>query len=155
MTIPAFPGRMGRHRSQTVPAASLPPAQRHYEYKTYMLELINAERAKAGAPPVTLGDNIAAQVHAEASLENCFSGHWGVDGLKPYMRYSLAGSYHTNGENVSGSDYCVKASDRYRALGSIESEIREMMGGWINSSGHPPHSPGQVAQESEHRAGLG
>ena len=101
-----------------------------------MLDLINEERVKAGVPPVTLGDNIAAQLHAENSLANCFSGHWGVDGLKPYMRYSLAGGYQSNGENGSGSDYCIKASDRYRALGSIKSEIREMMDGLMSSPGH-------------------
>lgn len=119
-----------------MPLPLLRPDQRHYEYKAYMLELINAERNKAGVPPVTLGNNIAAQLHAENSLANCFSSHWGADGLKPYMRYSLAGGYQTNGENGSGSDYCIKASDRYRALGSIKAEIREMMGGWMRSPGH-------------------
>ena len=118
------------------PTDSLRPDQRHYKYKTYMLELINAERMKAGVPPVNLGDNIAAQLHAENSLANCFSGHWGVDGLKPYMRYSLASGYQANGENGSGSDYCIKASDRYRPLGSIEAEIREMTDGWMRSPGH-------------------
>ena len=44
-----------------------------------MLELINAERKKAGLNSVTLGDNVVAQLHAEAALEKCFSGHWGVD----------------------------------------------------------------------------
>ena len=33
-----------------------------------MLELINAERVKAGVPPVVLGDNVAAQLHAEDAL---------------------------------------------------------------------------------------
>ena len=113
-----------------------PPDQRHYRYKVYMLELINKERVNAGVGPVTLGNNIAAQLHAESSLTNCFSGHWGVDGLKPYMRYSLAGGYQSNGENGSGLDYCIKASDRYRALGSLESEVREMMEGWMSSPGH-------------------
>ena len=101
-----------------------------------MLELINEEREKAGVPPVTMGDNIAAQVHAENSLANCFSSHWGVDGLKPYMRYSLAGGYQSNGENGSGLDYCVRPSDGYRGLGSIETEIRETMEGLMNSPGH-------------------
>ncbi len=113
-----------------------PPDLRHHDTKLYMLELINNERTRAGVPPVTLGDNIAAQLHAESSLANCLSGHWGADGLKPYMRYSLAGGYQTNGENGSGSDYCIRASDRYRALGNIEAEIREMMEGWMNSPGH-------------------
>ncbi len=125
-----------KNRGNEVEQPAPPPNQRYYEHKTYMLELINKERAKVGVPLVTLGDNIAAQLHAESSLANCFSGHWGVDGLKPYMRYSLAGGYQTNGENGSGLDYCIRKSDRYRALGSIETEIREMVDGWMRSPGH-------------------
>ncbi len=112
------------------------PDLRHLEEKTYMLELINAERAKAGLDSVVLGDNIAAQLHAEAALENCFASHWGIDGLKPYMRYSLAGGYQSNGENGSGSDYCIKASDGYRAIQNINTEIRQAMEGWMGSPGH-------------------
>ena len=91
---------------------------------------------KAGVPAVTLGDNIAAQLHAESSLANCSSSHWGVDGLKPYMRYSLAGGYQSNGENGHGLDYCIRASDGYRARDHVEVEIREMMEGLMNSPGH-------------------
>ncbi len=113
-----------------------PPPMRHIEEKSYMLELINSERVSAGLKPVVLGDNAAAQLHAEAALENCFSSHWGIDGLKPYMRYSLAGSYQSNGENGSGLDYCIKASDGYRANGSAEQEIRQAMEGLMDSPGH-------------------
>ena len=101
-----------------------------------MLELINDERVKAGFDPVVLGDNAAAQLHAEASLENCFSSHWGVDGLKPYMRYSLAGGYQSNGENISGLGYCIKASDGFRANDRAKQEIRQAMEGLIDSPGH-------------------
>ena len=101
-----------------------------------MLELINAERVKAGVPQVTLGCNVVAQLHAENSLSGCFSSHWGLDGLKPYMRYSLAGGYQSNGENGAGSDYCIKESENYRPLGNMEDEIREMMDGWMDSPGH-------------------
>ncbi len=113
-----------------------PPDQWHLQHKAYMLELINQARAQAGVPEVLLGDNIAAQLHAEDSLANCVSGHWGVDGLKPYMRYSLAGGYQYDAENGLGLDYCIKPSDGYRALGSIESEIQEAMDSWMGSSGH-------------------
>ena len=119
-----------------IPLRNLHPAQRHHEFKAYMLELINEERVKAGVPPVTLGDNIAAQLHAENSLTNCFGSHWGIDGLKPYMRYSLAGGYQTNAENGSGSDYCIREGEGYRPLGSMEAEIRETMDGWMDSPGH-------------------
>ena len=114
----------------------LSPDQRHYEYKAYMLEIINRERIKAGVPEVTLGVNVAAQLHAENALADCVSGHWGVDGLKPYMRYSLAGGYQYDAENGSGWDYCLGPSDGYRTLGSIESGIQEAMDGWMGSPGH-------------------
>lgn len=104
--------------------------------KRYMLHLINDERARAGSGPVVLGDNIAAQLHAESSLANCFLSHWGVDGLKPHMRYSLGGGYQYNAENALGLPYCIPASGRYKSIGSIEQEIREAMKDWRGSPGH-------------------
>ena len=112
------------------------PASRHIAEKQYMLELINAERKKTGLSSVTLGDNTVAQLHAEAALENCFHSHWGVDGLKPYMRYSLAGGYQSNGENGLGLNYCITATDGYTRLGSIRQEIREAIASWMGSPGH-------------------
>ena len=112
------------------------PHLKHLEEKQLMLTLINAEREKAGVGLVALGTNNAAQLHADASLEHCFSSHWGVDGLKPYMRYSLAGGYQSNGENGHGSDYCIKASDGYRAINNINTEIRQAVEGWMDSPGH-------------------
>ena len=110
--------------------------------KLYMLELINAERVRAGVPAVVLGDNIAAQLHAEASLAGCYSSHWGSDGLKPYMRYSLAGGYQSNGENGHGLDFCITSDTRspsglrYSFLGPVEAEIKDAMDGWMSSPGH-------------------
>ena len=112
------------------------PHLKHIEAKRYMLELINAERRRAGVSAVTMGDNVAAQLHADSSLENCTSSHWGIDGLKPYMRYSLAGGYQSNGENGSGLDYCIKATDNYRAISGIRDEIEEAMASWMSSPGH-------------------
>ena len=132
-----------------------PPHLRHIYEKRYMLELINAERKKAGVPPVELGDNIAAQLHAESALDNCFSSHWGIDGLKPYMRYSLAGGYQSNGENGHGSDYCIKSSDGYTAIHNIEREIADAMNGWMDSSGTSQKHSRQASQKGEHRRRLG
>ena len=124
----------------SIPAVSngggLSPHLRHIEEKRYMLALINAERKKAGVPPVELGDNIAAQLHAESALANCFSSHWGIDGFKPHMRYSLAGGYQSNAENGSGSDYCIKEEDWYEPIWSVEEEIRLVMEGLMDSPGH-------------------
>ena len=85
---------------------------------------------------MVLGENAAAQLHAESSLDGCYSSHWGKDGLKPYMRYSLAGGYQSNGENGSGSDYCIMAGQGFSALFDIRAEIRQAMAGLMNSPGH-------------------
>ena len=52
------------------------------------------------------------------------------------MRYSLAGGYEANSENVSGSDYCRSGILGYSAISSISNEVREAMEGWMDSSGH-------------------
>ena len=101
-----------------------------------MLELINMERIAVGLSPVILGDNIAAQLHAEASLKGCFSSHWGMDGLKPCMRYTLAGGYQSNAENGAGLDYCHQWYENYEPLSGIEQEVRKAMEGWMSSPGH-------------------
>ncbi len=62
--------------------------------------------------------------------------HWGIDGLKPYMRYGLAGGYQANGENGRGPRYCIKAYERYQPLAGIKQEIEEAMEGWMGSRGH-------------------
>ena len=65
------------------------PAQRHLELKQLMLRQTNQERTKYGVPPVRLGTNPAAQIHAEESLKGCYSSHWDRWGLKPNHRYTL------------------------------------------------------------------
>ena len=118
--------------SPNTQAAVVRPSERHIELKRYMLGLINDERAKAGADPVVLGDNNAAQLHAESSLANCFLSGWGVDGLKHYMRYSLAGGYQSLDGGRVGLGYCITASDRYRAI-----RIREEILKWIDDTDFP------------------
>ena len=125
-----------RYGNISMEVAVSAPSQRHLDLKRYMLELINDERADAGLDPVELGDNDAAQLHAEASLLGCFSSHWGLDGLQPYMRYSLAGGYQSNAENGIGLDYCVTYGDSRRPLASIRTVIRDAMQSWIASPGH-------------------
>ena len=78
-----------------------------------MLDLINQARADAGSPGVTLGANNAAQKRAETMLRNCTFSHWDTNGLKPYMRYSLAGGYHPNAENIYSANECG-LSDTHR-----------------------------------------
>ncbi len=118
------------------PTVTPAPEQAHLAQKQFMVELINEERRKAGVGPVVLGDNRAPQVHADNALRECFSSHWGVDGLKPYMRYSLAGGYQRNGENGLGNDYCVGSHHYVTRLDPIQTEIRDAIESWMGSSGH-------------------
>lgn len=103
--------------------------------RQYMLGLINEERAIAGLEPVILGTNEAAQSHAESMLEYCFMGHWGLDGLKPYMRYTLTNGTQYNAENVSGYQYCIEANDGYRTV-QPRDELAGAMYGLMDSLGH-------------------
>ena len=113
-----------------------PPNERHLNEKEYMLELINSERKKAELNAVVLGDNIAAQLQAESALENCSGGHWGIDGLKNYMRYSLARGYQSNQENANGYYYCLEKDEISNAVRDIREEVRDAMDLLMNSSGH-------------------
>ena len=103
--------------------------------REYALKLINDARTATGLNPVTFDDNSAAQSHAEDMRENCTLSHWGTDGLKPYMRYTLVGGQHYSAENVSGIGYCPPEPGRYIAK-SITEEIDEAMDGLLNSPGH-------------------
>lgn len=118
-----------------VPASGLSQSELE-SAREYALALINQARTAAGLNEVTLDDNTAAQSHAEDMQANCFSAHWGSDGMKPYMRYTLAGGQQYSAENISGLDYCITKSDGYRANFSVEHEIRESMTGLMESSGH-------------------
>jgi len=106
------------------PRSGTSPDQRYIEEKRYMLELVNDERNVMGLTPLVLGSNVAAQLHAEALSDECFLSHWGLDGLKPYMRYSLAGGYQANAENVAGSSYCPSRSTLYAPARRLNSRRR-------------------------------
>ena len=103
--------------------------------RDYALNLINDARTAVNLNEVALSDNAAAQSHAEDLRANCVSGHWGTDGMKPYMRYTLAGGEQYSAENVSGSDFCPPDPDRYVST-PIASEIEEAMNGLLSSPGH-------------------
>ena len=110
----------------TIEVANQPdPSQRHLDLKQHMLELTNQERMKNGVPTVRMGNNPAAQLHAEAALEGCYSAHWDRWGLKPNQRYTLTGGIGADGENVSGLSYCIKAQDNYEANSPMATEIAE------------------------------
>lgn len=108
------------------------PIDRYHDEKVAMLEMINEQRRRASVPPLRLGDNKAAQLHAEAMRDACFVSHWGVDGLKPYMRYSLTGGYQYNAENVGGF-YDCGPFDSYE---DMDTSLKDFVQGFMESEGH-------------------
>ena len=121
-------------------AGVAPPRSAHaVTYADYMLHLINIERRKADVDPVVLGDNGAAQRHADMMIRFCHAGHWGIDGLDPHMRYSLAGGYQRNAENTVARNACYLDATRQGmgiTRGSIVPAIHTFVMGLMESPGH-------------------
>lgn len=124
--------RFGTYAS---PEESNPTSSNGYivgeKYYQYMLDLINAERSTFGVTAVAMGNNAASQLHANACLKSGVVSHWNLEGLKPYMRYSLSKGYHNNGENWYGSQYSSNS-----VTSNLEKEIDNAMEFLMNSPGH-------------------
>jgi hypothetical protein len=93
------------------------------ELVQYMLQLINEDRADYGQSPVTLGTNTAAQKHAEDMLANYYLSHWDTEGLKPYMRYTLAGGVNYEAENSAYHGWYDSTEDADRYVNIDHKEI--------------------------------
>ena len=125
------------HRDTRDERAEFPnPAQRHIVLKELLVELTNARRLNARVPPVRMGDNPAAQLHAEAALDGCYASHWDRWGLKPNHRYTLAGGTGAGAENVHATGYCVGLLEGHFPIISMEVEVAEMVGDWMRSPEH-------------------
>ncbi|MEU6369332.1 CAP domain-containing protein [Streptomyces sp. NPDC046931] len=88
-----------------------------------IVQLVNAERSRAGCSPVTLNATLTkvAQAHSEDMASHRNMSHTGSDGSSPGDRITRAGySWSTYGENV--------------AYGYSTPE--QVMAGWMSSPGH-------------------
>lgn len=83
--------------------ADKPNTQLKESFRVEMLNLINRDRGAAGLAPVMLDDTMSAYADAycEKQIENKTTGHFTLDGLAPYMRYSLAGGNDGLSENAA------------------------------------------------------
>ena len=70
-----------------------------------------------------MGVNRAAQAHATAMLSDCTLSHWGADGLRPQMRYTLTGGRQHVSEIILGLGYCLKPSDGHAQLRDIRARL--------------------------------
>jgi uncharacterized protein YkwD len=116
------------------PSAAVP----YEELVQHALDLINNDRADYGLPPVELGTNQAAQVHAEDVFSTKQISHWMTNGEKPYMTYTRYGGEGSVQQNVaiagfSASQYqecrtsILVDCERIEPLSTIEELEYEMM----------------------------
>ena len=118
------------------PAAQNPtPEQLRQSARLHMLKLINKARADEHLPPVSLGQNQAAQLHAQDMLDTCFISHWGSDGLKPHMRYTLTNGQQASSENVLLSGDCFNTVQIGTGLTQIQ-RATSAMHSFMASPGH-------------------
>ncbi len=110
----------------------------HEEMVQYALDLINKDRADYGLPPVELGTNQAAQVHAEDVFNTKQISHWMTNGEKPYMTYTRYGGEGSVQQNVAIAGFSAAQyqecrtnilvdCERIEPLSTIEELEYEMM----------------------------
>jgi hypothetical protein len=106
----------------------------HSAYEQYLLELINAERAKVGAQPLAFNGDLseAAEGHSKWMLATDTFSHTGAGGSSATTRmtnagYTLSGSWAT-GENIAWATT--------RAPSGYADEVLLLHNNLMNSSGH-------------------
>ncbi|HEY9474539.1 MAG TPA: CAP domain-containing protein [Mycobacteriales bacterium] len=99
-----------------------PPASPNTSYLQQVLDLTNAERAKAGCPALTMDSRLqqAAQGHSQDMADKDYFAHNDPDGTTPWDRAEAAGYPNASGENIA-MGYPTPA---------------KVMEAWMNSSGH-------------------
>ncbi len=72
------------------------------EIRQRLMEVINADRAAAGLPPVEYSEELsrAADEHCRDMLAGDYVSHWDRRGWKPYLRYAAAGIRDATSENI-------------------------------------------------------
>ncbi len=103
-------------------------------YEQFMLELVNAERAKTGAQPLVFNSNLndSADSHSNWMIATDTFSHTGVSGSTPHLRminagYSFTGSW-TSAENIAWVST--------RAPTGLQDEVQLLHTNLMNSPGH-------------------
>lgn len=109
--------------STTVAQAPAPVSVDKGALRQSILDLTNAERAKAGCGPLKLDATLTAvaDAHSADMAARGFFSHTNPDGLGP-------------GDRVAASGYPFRAWAENIAAG--QSTAAEVMNGWMNSAGH-------------------
>lgn len=103
-------------------------------YEQYMLELINAERAKVGAQPLAFDSDLneSAANHSAWMISTDTFSHTGVGGSSPGDRMKAAG-YVFNGSSSWGENVAWAST---RAPAGLQNEVEHLHTSLMNSPGH-------------------
>ena len=104
-----------------------PIDETRFTLREELLRLINRDRKQFGLEPVQL-DTFASSVadaYCKQQIRDHTSGHFGLDGLSPYMRYSFAGGNDAVSENAAAWSASYAFSDRalYEMVRRSEEEM--------------------------------
>ena len=103
-------------------------------YEQYMLQLINAERAKVGAQPLAFDDNLntAAENHSSWMIDTDTFSHTGINGSDPGDRMEAA-NYDFSGSWAWGENIAWRSA---RSPSGFADEVEQMHISLMNSPGH-------------------
>lgn len=103
-------------------------------YEQYMLELVNAERAKVGAQPLAFDSNLntASENHSTWMISTDTFSHTGTGGSSPGTRMTAAG-YAFSGSWSWGENIAWAST---RAPAGLQDEVLLLHTSLMNSAGH-------------------
>ena len=103
----------------------------------------------AQVPPLVLGDNPAAQLHADSMMAYGYRSHWDTNGLTSHMRYTLAGGTGRVLENIAGPVAIVRAGAA--GLETIGPALEDAHAGFMSS----PEEAANLLGPRHRRVNLG
>jgi uncharacterized protein YkwD len=99
--------------------------------REHVLKLINRDRKLYNLPPVELDLNVSVlgDRYCQEQIRTNSSGHYGVDGLSPYMRYSFAGGNDGVSENAAAwsASYAFSEKALYEMAGRSQDAMMAEM----------------------------
>ncbi len=101
--------------------------------RNFSLNLINRDRAAHDLSPVGVSQVQSGQQHADSMLKYGYFSHWDVQGLKPYMRYSILGGTGFVEENVA---FEFTTFPTYSTVSSVERAITNLEYQMVNNDSY-------------------
>jgi uncharacterized protein YkwD len=94
-------------RARNLAGARIFTASEFPAIRNQLVNLVNDERGAAGVRSLKLDEfaSLVAEKHAIEMAQHGFLSHWGLDGRKPYHRYSFAGGTEAIEENDGSTDH--------------------------------------------------